>query len=234
MMYERYSFYYIHCFPPLALQQATSQIVTAIALGICGLGCGFEGEAKLLCDSLTLKVIAKASQFNLVKTHSFKSQINCQHALLLSQPCSHTGWSNSPFSRTSSAWRWSIGANDFICSFHRYHGLTVLPNPALYNVRDTSSTLSAGETSWPSHLWQTRIKSLLASETRRWRKYSRSVSISGSLLSSIWPKIFIIISLPIPLIKIRLPYDRDGCSIRGTTWAMPATSGLLVALLGRR
>jgi len=36
----------------------------------------FEGEAKFFCDSLTLKVIPKASQFNLMKIQFFKSQIN--------------------------------------------------------------------------------------------------------------------------------------------------------------
>ena len=59
---------------PLVLYQAVSQIITAIALSIFPVSyASFKGETKLLCDSLTLKVVPKARQFNLVKSQFFKS-----------------------------------------------------------------------------------------------------------------------------------------------------------------
>ena len=62
---------------PLTLQQAVSQIITTIALGIFTVtDTSFKGEAKFLSDSLTLKVVTKARQFYLVKSQFFKSYIN--------------------------------------------------------------------------------------------------------------------------------------------------------------
>lgn len=53
---------------PLTLQQAVSQIITAIALGIFTVSYAcFKGETKLLSNSLTLDIVAKARQFYLMK-----------------------------------------------------------------------------------------------------------------------------------------------------------------------
>ena len=46
---------------PLTLQQAVSQIITAIPLGIFAVSdSSFKGKAKLLSDTLTLGIVAKA------------------------------------------------------------------------------------------------------------------------------------------------------------------------------
>ena len=70
VFFSLYSLFHL----PLTPQQAIYQTVTAISLNILSVSdASFEGEAKLLCDALTLDIVAKADQFYLVKTQIFKA-----------------------------------------------------------------------------------------------------------------------------------------------------------------
>ena len=60
---------------PLTPQQAISQIITAIAFGIFAISyTSFEGKSKFFCDSLTLDIVTKAREFNLVRPKSLKAK----------------------------------------------------------------------------------------------------------------------------------------------------------------
>ena len=57
---------------PLTPQQTIYQTVTAVSLNIFAVSdTSFKSKAKFLSNTLTLDIVAKADQFNLVKTQIF-------------------------------------------------------------------------------------------------------------------------------------------------------------------